>query len=70
MAKLLLTAIGILFTSSAMAADYFACMHDAAEAREECFRWAGKNHVSDSTCNPEYKAAVEVCERMRLDDRH
>ena len=68
MLRLLLATIGILFASQAVAADYFACMHDAAETREECFRFAVKNHVSDVTCNPEYNAAVQACERLRGDN--
>jgi hypothetical protein len=61
---------GFLLASQAAAADYLSCMHDAAEGREECFRWAFKNHVSDSTCNPEYQDAVAACERLRAGDNN
>jgi hypothetical protein len=67
MRRLLFATIALLLASPAIAADYFVCMHDAAEAREECFRWALKNHVSDSTCNPEFNASVQACERLRPD---
>jgi hypothetical protein len=65
MLRLLFAIVGMLLASQAVAADYFTCMHDAAENREECFRWALHNHVSDATCNPDRDAAVQACERLR-----
>jgi hypothetical protein len=65
MLRLIVAAAGILLASQAIAADYFSCMSTAADEREECFRWAFKNHVSDTSCNPDYADAVRACERLR-----
>ena len=67
--KSLFTAILLTFgLMTASVADYDSCMHDAAVAREACLRWAAENHAPDSTCIPDYNAAIQACEQLRTRD--